>query len=99
LDLNILLRGQSNALLFADTGGLARLERGLEAASPGVDVHLLYTWTGPNGANTINSGTEFLWQWMSGTEAGPLQQGLLNFIRSQSADIKDNLGAKDMMFA
>jgi hypothetical protein len=90
VDVNLLLRGQSNALLFADFGGMQRLEQGLEAALPGVDVHLLYSWNDGGGANSINSGTEFLTEWMSGTQAGRLEQGLLNFIQGQSADIKDN---------
>ena len=90
MDLNILLRGQSNALLFADTGGAARLEQGLEAALPGVDVQLLYRWNDAGGANTINGGSAFLTEWMNGTSAGPLEQGLLRYIQGQSADIKDN---------
>ena len=49
-----------------------------------MDVHLLYSWNDGGGANTINSGTEFLTEWMSGTEAGKLEQGLLNYIQSQS---------------
>ncbi len=90
MEVNLLLRGQSNALLFADTGGAARLEQGLGAALPGVDVKLLYQWNDAGGANTINSGTEFLTEWMSGTQAGRLEQGLLDYIQGQPADIKDN---------
>ena len=35
MDLNVLVRGQSNALLFAEHGGAAALEQGLEARLPG----------------------------------------------------------------
>ncbi len=90
MDVNILLRGQSNALLFAATGGAARLEQGLEAALPGVDVHLLYRWDDAGGANTINSSSAFLTQWMDGTRAGPLERGLLTFIQAQPAGLKAN---------
>src|SRR5215212_7086273 len=90
LDVNLLLRGQSNALLFADAGGAARLEQDLEAALPGVDVHLLYRWDDAGGANSINSNSAFLTQWMSGTSAGPLEQGLLNYIQGQPPGTKAN---------
>ncbi len=90
MDVNILLRGQSNALLFADFGGAARLEQGLEAALPGVDVHLLYRWNDGGGANTIVGGSAFLTEWMYGASAGPLERGLLRYIQGQPAGIKAN---------
>jgi hypothetical protein len=88
LDLNLLLRGQSNAQLFADTGGAQALTDKLEAAT-GYQVHLLASY-GPGDNHSIYAGTEFLTEWMNGTKAGPLEQSLLNYIRSQPADIKDN---------
>ncbi len=88
MDLNLLLRGQSNALLFADTGGAQALADKLEAAT-GHNIHLLASY-GSGSDHSIFSGTEFLTQWMNGTQAGPLEQGLLNYIQGQSADIKDN---------
>lgn len=54
MDLNVLVRGQSNALLFADRSGAAALERGLEARL-GADVHLLYKWG--TDSSTIHNGT------------------------------------------
>jgi len=87
LELNLLLRGQSNAQIFADSGAAQALADKLEAAT-GYQVHLLASWAGDN--NSIYAGTEFLTQWMNGTQAGPLEQSLLNFIRVQPADIKDN---------
>ena len=80
---NILLRGQSNALHFADYGGAARLEAELEASLPGVDVHLLYAWG--DDASTIHSGTAFM-DW----DTGGQQASLLAFVDGLSADLKDN---------
>ena len=88
MDVNILLRGQSNALIFADSGAAQALADKLSAAT-GATVHLIDSY-GSNGDNTIYSGTEFLTQWMNGTQAGDLEQSLLNYVRNQSADIKDN---------
>lgn len=88
MELNLLLRGQSNAELFAATGGAQALVDKLEAAT-GIQVHLLAAYE-TGGNNSIYAGTEFLTQWMNGTQAGPLEQSLLNYIQSQPGDIKDN---------
>ncbi len=83
MDLNVLVRGQSNALLFADRGGAAALEQGLEVRLPGVDIHMLYRWD--TDANTIFSATAFM-DWDTDGE----QASLLRFVNGLSADLKDN---------
>lgn len=56
VDLNVLVRGQSNALLFVDYGGAAVMESEAERIlGPGADVHVIADWPG-----TIWSGTAFL---------------------------------------
>jgi len=82
LDLNVLVRGQSNAFLFADRGGAAALEQGLEARL-GVDVHMLYQWD--TNTSTIFSGTAFM-DWDTDGE----QASLLRFVNGLPADLKDN---------
>ena len=82
MDLNVLVRGQSNALLFADRGGAAALERGLEARL-GVDVHLLYEWG--MDTSTIHSATAFM-DW----DTDGQQASLLRYVRGLSADLRDN---------
>lgn len=83
MDLNVLVRGQSNALRFADYGGAAALEAGLEGRLSGVDVRLLYQWD--TNASTILSGTAFM-DW----DTDGQQASLLRFVRGLSADLKDN---------
>ena len=70
MDLNVLIRGQSNALLFADRGGAAALERGLEARL-GVDVHLLYEFG--TDSSTIHSATPFMTWDTEGQQASLLR--------------------------
>ena len=82
MDLNVLVRGQSNALLFADRGGAAALEQGLEARL-GVDVHMLYQWG--TDTSTIHSATAFM-DW----DTDGQQASLLRFVNGLPADIKDN---------
>ncbi len=82
MDLNVLVRGQSNALLFADRGGAAALEQGLEARL-GVDVHMLYQWG--TDTSTIHSATAFM-DW----DTGGQQASLLRYVRGLSADLRDN---------
>ncbi len=82
MDLNVLIRGQSNALLFADRGGAAALERGLEARL-GVDVHLLHEWG--TDSSTIHSGTAFM-DW----DTDGQQASLLRHVRGLPADLRDN---------
>ena len=82
MELNVLVRGQSNALLFAARGGAAALEQGLEARL-GVDVHMLYQWG--TDTSTIHSGTAFM-DW----DTDGQQASLLRFVNGLPADIKDN---------
>ena len=82
MDLNVLIRGQSNALLFADRGGAAALEKGLEERL-GVDVHLLAEWG--TDSSTIHSGTAFM-----GWDTDGRQASLLRYVDELPADIKDN---------
>lgn len=79
-DFNILIRGQSNALLFCNEGGADRL-RQLVSSSTFQNVTMLYAWD--SSANTINSGTAFM-DWESGGE----KASFLQFINNQSAATK-----------
>jgi hypothetical protein len=83
-EVNILVRGQSNAQAFTMYGGAGELERVLEERL-GVDVHILASYETANGHNTINSATRFM-DWDSDGQ----QQGLINFLNDQSAAIRDN---------
>ncbi|RYJ00055.1 MAG: hypothetical protein EON47_14935, partial [Acetobacteraceae bacterium] len=82
-DVNLLIRGQSNALLFVADGGAASLERQIEAQLPGVDIHILASYN--EADSSIYAGTAFL-DWDTDGE----QQGLLNFLRSEPAGVRDN---------
>ena len=82
MDLNVLIRGQSNAQIFADWGGAYALERGLEARL-GVDVHLLMEWN--TDSSTIHSGTAFM-SW----DTDGQQASLMRYVNELSADLKDN---------
>ncbi|CAA9264916.1 MAG: macromolecule metabolism; macromolecule degradation; degradation of polysaccharides [uncultured Acetobacteraceae bacterium] len=82
MDLNVLIRGQSNAQLFADRGGAAALEKGLESRL-GVDVHLLYEFG--TDSSTIHSATPFMTWDTEGQQAS-----LLRYVNELPADIKDN---------
>lgn len=78
--INIMVRGQSNSLLFCDWGGVWRMRDDLKAKT-GREVNIHYTWTDPNNNNTINSGSTFLTWDTDGKE-----QGLLNFVKAIPAD-------------
>ena len=82
-DVNILIRGQSNALLFVADGGARELEKQLEASLPGVNVNIIQHYGDKN--STIYSGTAFL-KW----DTDGQQQGLLNYVKAQPTDLKDN---------
>ncbi len=84
-EVNVLIRGQSNAQVFAGWGGGgAELEHVLEEKL-GTDVHILASFETENGQNTINSATRFMdWQ------QDGLQQGLIDFLDAQPESIKDN---------
>ncbi len=86
MDLNILLRGQSNSLLFADFGGAGEMERQLEQKlGGGVDVHLLYRWGDEGGNNTINSGSAFM-AW----DTDGKQAGFMRYLNGLPEDLQDN---------
>ena len=66
MNLNVILRGQSNVMLFGMADGwamLGRLEQdvqrllGFNGTADTVTVHYAYDWA--DGANTVNSGTAF----------------------------------------
>ncbi|MDN3566036.1 hypothetical protein ACFQY5_37260 [Paeniroseomonas aquatica] len=82
-DVNVLVRGQSNAERFVDYGGAARLEQRLEAALNNVDIHIVESHS--NQVNSIYSGSAFL-NW----DTDGKQQDLVSFIKGQTADIRDN---------
>ena len=105
MDLNILVRGQSNAELLAlNFGGSAKLKQAVEAllGFDGVQnqVHIL---AGPlsasdNSATTIQGATGFLGDWLKavngdwrqGWTTGTVEQRLLNYVQGLSADLRDN---------
>jgi hypothetical protein len=82
-DVNVLIRGQSNAMLFTAFGAAGSLEQQLEARVPGVDIHILAEYA--TATSTMYAATGFL-NWPEEGE----QQGLLAFIRAEPADIRDN---------
>lgn len=105
MDLNSLVRGQSNAELLAlNFGGSAKLKQAVEAllGFDGVQnqVHIL---AGPlsasdNSATTIQGATGFLGDWLKavngdwrqGWTTGTVEQRLLNYVQGLSADLRDN---------
>lgn len=82
-DVNLLIRGQSNAILFTAFGGAGSLEQQLEARVPGTDVHILAEYD--TDTSTMYSATGFL-DWPRDGE----QQGLLAFIANEPSDTRDN---------
>lgn len=87
-DVNLLVRGQSNALLFVQWGGVWVM-RSRVASALGIAeerIHVIADWDHPDGANTINSGTSFLDDWMKpDLTSGRLEDGLLARIRAMSS--------------
>jgi hypothetical protein len=84
--LNVLVRGQSNALLFVDRGGVWTFRDRL-AALTGREVHMHFAW-GQNQANTIHSGTGWIHEWMNGLAAGNLENDFLMFLNGMSPAAK-----------
>ena len=90
MELNVLLRGQSNALLFADHAGWAapvalqrEVERllGFDGVANKVKLHIQWG----DSTSTIHSGTSFLKEWMTKDGAGQwvagnLERSLLGYI-------------------
>ena len=86
MDLNIILRGQSNALLFATYDGAGAMERQLEQKlGGGVDVEVLMRWDDPRGWNTINSGSAFL-DW----DTDGKQAGLVSYLNGLPESTQDD---------
>ncbi len=105
MNLNIVLRGQSNAYLFglADGGAvLGKLEQdverllGFDGAADTVTAH--FAFDRPGGANTVNSGTGFLTDWIGpkggdwrdGWTVRGLEQGILDYIGGMPASERDD---------
>lgn len=96
MDLNILVRGQSNAVLYTSFGGAAAMQKEVEKAL-GFDgvtnkVHLIADYNNPTN-NTEVGGTAFMKDWMTrnadGTySAGEHENNLLADLRSQSATVR-----------
>ncbi len=83
-EINLLLRGQSNAYMFLDDGGAGTLAGNLEQKL-GVKVRLLADYGVDDGSSTIYSGTAFM-DWAKDGE----QQGLLSYLKEQAADVLDD---------
>jgi hypothetical protein len=98
LNLNALIRGQSNALMLMEVGGwtgsgtiVSRVEELLGFDGVNDTVTLEYARGTEDGANTVNSGTAFLTEWISpdgqgGWQTEPLEQGLLDYIAALPAE-------------
>jgi hypothetical protein len=85
MDLNILVRGQSNALLFVQNGGAARMEAELERSfGTQVDIRILASW-GTGKEHSIHSGTAFL-DW----DTSGLTAGMASFLDKQPETVKDD---------
>jgi hypothetical protein len=83
-EVNVLIRGQSNAQAFKMYGGADELERVLEDKL-GTNVNILASYEATDGHNTINSATRFM-DWAKDGQ----QQGLIDFIGDQSDAVRDN---------
>ena len=82
--LNVLLRGQSNAYLFADYGGASAM-RDRIAQFTGRSVNL-FERHNQSDPNTIYSGTEFLAEWMGGGTTPSYQENqILSYVDGLSA--------------
>jgi len=103
VNLNILLRGQSNAILLAerlDAGGrnavAAEVQRLLGFDGTTNTVTLLYSAENPAGKNTVASGTALIGDWLTakaggwqqGWDVAGREQGLLEYIGALSAATK-----------
>ncbi len=97
----MLLRGQSNAVLLDNFGAIWKAQTeaerllGFDGVNDKINVISSY---GQDTANTMNSGTAFLTEWLSprngdwqqGWDIGKLEQGLLETIKAQPADVKSD---------
>lgn len=100
MELNVLLRGQSNAYLLSQSAAWAQVAAQVQALL-GFDgsankVNLLASSYDPFGKNTINSGTAFIgdWvtpkngNWQSGWTNNTLESGLLSYVNALPQDVK-----------
>jgi len=99
VNLNVLLRGQSNAVILGmlkDAGGTSPLTAAVQTLL-GFDgitdtVTLLFQWQDPNGRNTAVGGTALIGDWLTpagtGWQAGTLEQGLLGYIAALPASLR-----------
>jgi hypothetical protein len=76
---NLLVRGQSNALLFCDRGGVWKLHAQIKTA--GFDTAVLAEWG--TDTSTIHSGTPFM-TW----DTGGQQKSLLAYLAKQPAEVR-----------
>ena len=99
MNINIILRGQSNAFYLDALGGTDKIERQVEwlLGFDGLteNVNIIAAYNDPTGANTIVGGTSFVRDWMvrnpDGSWApGPLERGLLAEIQSLPAPDRAN---------
>jgi hypothetical protein len=101
LELNALLRGQSNAMMFNYLGGFSAMKAEAERllGFDGVNDRLnLISSYGNEGANTIHSATAFLKDWLQahggdwtqGWDLGTPERQMLQAIASQPAELRDN---------
>src|SRR3954465_1118161 len=94
MNLNVLLRGQSNAFMLGHLSGGAQLVTHRVEQLLGFDgvndtVTLEFAAEQPGG-NTANSGTSFLTDWLHQAngvwQVGALEQGLLNYVAGLPAE-------------
>jgi hypothetical protein len=100
MELNVLLRGQSNAYLLSQSSAWAAVAGEVQSllGFDGVtnSVNLLASSYDPYGKNTINSGTAFIGDWLKpidgiwqyGWSDTALETGLINYIDALPADEK-----------
>lgn len=89
MDLNVLLRGQSNAFLLGLFNGpaiTAQTQSLLGFDGVNDRVVLQYAYENP-AASTVYSGTALLTDWLTptangGWQVGPLEQGILNYVNA-----------------
>uniref|UniRef100_UPI001F4327F6 hypothetical protein n=1 Tax=Falsiroseomonas oryziterrae TaxID=2911368 RepID=UPI001F4327F6 len=83
MTVNVLVRGQSNALLFSDRGGLWGMVAELEQQL-GTDINPIFGW-GDYNTPTINSGTAF-----TAWDTGGQQATMIDALRALPDEVKAN---------
>ncbi|MDB5374581.1 MAG: hypothetical protein JWP04_3223 [Belnapia sp.] len=85
MDINLLIRGQSNAQAFVERGGSKLLESELEKSfGPQVDVNILASF-GAGKEHTIHSATAFL-NWDTDGQTA----GMASYLHKQPDTVRDN---------